>query len=210
MTPQEAVEKLKTRFGEAIADIAEFRSEVTVTVPREKIAPICRVLKEQCAFDMLTDLTGVDNYGEEPRYEVDYLLYSFTHRCRLRLKVKISEDDLSVDTVSGVWRTADWHEREAYDMFGIRFRGHPNLKRILMWEGYPHHPLRKDFPLAGIPAELPDTAVGAGRVERAPMLGGPFVPTEGTRSSIHREPRQVDTVSENVERLKNPSKKEQV
>ena len=106
-------------------------------------------LKGECGFDMLTDLSGVDNYGEDPRYEVDYLLCSLAHRCHLRLKVQVSEDDLVVDTVTGVWRTADWHEREAYDMFGIRFRGHPNLKRILMWEGYPYFPLRKDFPLAG-------------------------------------------------------------
>jgi NADH-quinone oxidoreductase subunit C len=190
--------------------VVEFRGEVTVAVPREKIAAICAFLKKECAFDMLTDLSGVDNYGEDPRYEVDYLLYSFTHRCRLRLQVKVSEDDLIVDTVSGVWRTADWHEREAYDMFGIRFRGHPNLKRILMWEGYPYYPLRKDFPLAGLPAELQGTAVDAGRVERAPMLGGPFAPGRGTRSSIAREPRQNDTVAEQQDRLANPSKKEAV
>lgn len=210
MSPSGAVEKLKLKFGEAIGSPVEFRGEVTVTVLREKIVEACRFLKTECAFDMLTDLSGVDNYGEDPRYEVDYLLYSLTHRIQLRLKVKASEDDLIVDSVIGVWRTADWHEREAYDMFGIRFRGHPNLKRILMWEGYPYFPLRKDFPLAGLPAELPETAVDAGKVERAPMLGGPFVPTTGTRSSIRREPRQADTVVENIERLKNPAKKEPV
>jgi len=210
MNPQEAVDKLKGGVDGAVAGVAEFRGEVTVAVPREKIAAACAFLKKECGFDMLTDLSGVDNYGEEPRYEVDYHLYSFAHRCRLRLQVKVSEDDLTVDTVSGVWRTADWHEREAYDMFGLRFRGHPNLKRILMWEGYPYYPLRKDFPLAGLPAELQDTAVEAGRVERAPMLGGPFVPGRGTRSSIAREPRQTDTVAEQQERLAHPSKKEAV
>jgi NADH-quinone oxidoreductase subunit C len=210
MTPQEAVEKLKAQFGDAVGSVVEFRGEVTATVPREKIVEICKFLKGECAFAMLTDLSGVDNYGEDPRYEVDYLLYSFAHKCRLRLTVKISEDDLIVDTVTGVWRTADWHEREAYDMFGIRFRGHPNLKRILMWEGYPYYPLRKDFPLAGLPAELQDTAVGAGRVERSPMLGGPFIPGHGTRSSIAREPRQYDTLAEQQEDLANPTKKEPV
>jgi NADH-quinone oxidoreductase subunit C len=210
MTPQEAAEKLQAKFGDAVGAPVEFRSEITVTVARAKIVEVCRFLKADGAFDMLTDLSGADNYGDDPRYEVDYLLYSLTHRIHLRLKVHVSEDDLTVDSVTGVWRTADWHEREAFDMFGIRFRGHPNLKRILMWEGYPYFPLRKDFPLAGVPAELPETAVDAGKVERAPMLGGPFVPTTGTRSSIHREPRQVDVVTENVERLKNPSKKEQV
>lgn len=210
MTPQEIAERLKARFGDAIGAPVEFRAEITIVVAREKIVDVCRYLKSECTFDVLTDLSGADNYGEDPRYEVDYLLYSLTHRIHLRLKVHISEDNLSVDSVAGVWRTADWHEREAYDMFGIRFRGHPNLKRILMWEGYPYFPLRKDFPLAGIPAELPETAINAGSVEVAPMLGGPFVPTTGTRSSIRREPRQVDVVTENVERLKNPSKKEQV
>ena len=93
-------------------------------------------------------------------------------------------------------------------MFGIRFRGHPNLKRILMWDGYPYYPLRKDFPLAGIPTELPETAVNADKVRTAPMLGGPFVAPSGTRSSLAREPRQADTVVENIERLKHPTKKE--
>ena len=210
MTPSQAIEKLRAQVGDAVGAPVEFRGEFTVTVALAKIAEVCRFLKTECAFDMLTDLSGVDNYGDDPRYEVDYLLYSFTHRCRLRLKVGVAEDDMIVDSVIGVWRTADWHERETFDMFGIRFRGHPNLKRILMWEGYPHHPLRKDFPLAGIPAELPETAVNAGRVESAPMLGGPFVPTTGTRSSVLREPRQADTSTDNTERLTNPSKKEPV
>jgi NADH-quinone oxidoreductase subunit C len=210
MTPQEAIEKLKAQFGDAVGAVVEFRGEVTATLPREKIVEICKFLKQECAFAMLTDLSGVDNYGEDSRYEVDYLLYSFMHKCRLRLTVKISEEDLIVDTVTGVWCTADWHEREAYDMFGIRFRGHPNLKRILMWEGYPYYPLRKDFPLAGLPAELQETAVDAGKVDRAPMLGGPFIPGRGTRSSIAREPRQYDTVAQQQENLANPTKKETV
>ena len=210
MTSQEAVEKLRARFGDAISAPVEFRGEITVTVSLEKIVDVCRFLKADCTFDVLTDLSGVDNYGEDPRFEVDYQLYSLTHRCRLRLKVEISENDMTVDTVTGVWRTADWHEREAFDMFGLRFRGHPNLKRILMWEGYPYHPLRKEFPLAGLPTELPETAVNADMVRAAPMLGGPFVATSGTRSSLRREPRQYDTVAEHQEALKNPTKKEDV
>lgn len=210
MNSPEAIEKLKAHFGDEVQSVAEFRGEWTVTVTRARIVEMCRFLKEQCGFDMLTDLSGVDNYGEDPRFEVDYLLYALAARCRLRVKVTVPEDDLAVDSVVGVWRTADWHEREAFDMFGIRFRGHPNLKRILMWDGYPYFPLRKEFPLAGLPAELPETAVDAGTVEVAPMLGGPFVPTTGTGSSVRREPRQVDAVVENLERLKNPSKNEQV
>ena len=92
-------------------------------------------------------------------------------------------------------------------MMGIRFRGHPDLRRILMWEGYPYHPLRKDFPLAGIPAELPETAIDADSVRTAPMLGGPFVAASGERSSIRREPRQYDTIAEQQDKLSNPTKK---
>ncbi len=210
MTPQEAVGKLKAQFAAAIGEPSEFRGEVTVSVTREQIAPVCQFLKKECGFDMLTDLAGVDNYGEDPRYEVDYLLYSFTHRCWLRLKITVPEDDLVVDSVTAVWRGADWQEREAFDMYGIRFRQHPNLKRILMWDGYPHHPLRKDFPLAGVPTELPETAVNAGIVETAPMLGGPFVAGSGTRSSLRKEPRQYDTIAEQQDKLKTPTKKESV
>jgi len=210
MTPQEAIAQLKTNFGESLGEPVEFRGEVTVEVKAEKIVEVCRYLKDKVSFDMLTDLSGTDNYGEDPRFQVDYLLYSFTHRCYLRLKVRVSEEAMLVDSVTGVWGTADWHEREAYDMFGIRFRNHPNLKRILMWEGYPYFPLRKDFPLAGVPTELPETAVNAGKVEVAPMLGGPFVGGTGSHSSLRREPRQYDTIAEQQDKLKKPHRKESV
>ena len=210
MNLQTAIDRLKVRLGDAVSSPVEFRGETTLTVSCEKIVAACEFLKKEGGFDMLTDLSGVDNYGEDPRYEVDYLLYSLAQRCYLRLKVRVSEDDMVVDSVTGVWRGADWHEREAFDMYGIRFHGHPNLKRILMWEGYPHHPLRKDFPLAGIPAELPETAVNADTVRTAPMLGGPFVASSGTRSSIRREPRQYDTIAEQQDKLAHPTKKESV
>jgi NADH-quinone oxidoreductase subunit C len=210
MTLQAAIDRLKVRLGEAVSGPVEFRGETTLTVSPGKIVAACEFFKKECGFDMLTDLSGVDNYGEDPRYEVDYLLYSLAQRCHVRLKVRVSEEDMVVDSVTSVWRGADWHEREAFDMFGIRFRGHPNLKRILMWEGYPHHPLRKDFPLAGIPAELPESAVNADTVRSAPMLGGPFVASDGTRSSIRREPRQYDTLAERQEKLAHPTKKESV
>jgi NADH-quinone oxidoreductase subunit C len=210
MTPQLAVEQLKKQFPDAVQNVTEFRGELTARVARETILALCEFLKADCGFEMLTDLSGVDNYGDDPRFEVDYLLYSFAHRCRLRLKVPVPEDDLTVDSVVGIWATADWHEREAFDMFGIRFRNHPNLKRILMWDGYPYYPLRKDFPLAGIPTELPETAINAGHVERSPMLGGPFVGGAGTNSSLRREPRQYDTIAEQQERLEHPDKQEPV
>lgn len=181
--------------------LSEFRGETTVRLPREKLLAACRYLQTEGGFDMLTDIAGVDNYGEDPRFEVVYHLYSFAHHCWLRLKVSVPEDDLQVDSVTGLWRTADWHEREAFDMYGIRFRNHPNLKRILMWDGYPYFPLRKDFPLAGMDAELRDAEAGAGKAEASPMLGGPFVAGSGERPSSRREPRQYDTPAEQQEKL---------
>ena len=196
MTLSQAIEQLQARFPAAVSAPVEFRGEFTLTVNRDQIVAVCTFLKTDCAFAMLVDLSGVDNYGTDPRYEVVYELCSLTDHNHLRLKVSVPEDDLLVDSVTGVWRTADWHEREAFDMFGIRFRNHPNLKRILMWEGYPYHPLRKDFPLAGLPAELPATAVDAGQVQISPMNGGPFVTAPGARTAARREPRQSDTAME--------------
>ena len=116
MNLQKAIDRLKVKLGEAVSAPAEFRGETTITIARDKIVPACECLKKECGFDMLTDLSGVDNYDEDPRYEVDYLLYSLAEKCHLRLKVRVSEDDMTVDSVTGVWRGADWHEREAFDM----------------------------------------------------------------------------------------------
>ena len=196
MTPEQTAASLQARFSDAIVAVAEFRGEWTVTVKSDSLLAVCRFLKQECGFDMLTDVAGVDNCGEEPRFELDYTLYSFAHRFWLRVKTRVPENEMTVDSVAGVWRTADWHEREAFDMFGLRFHGHPDLRRILMWDGYPYYPLRKDFPLAGMDAELPDTEADAGRVERAPMLGGPFVPGVGTQPASEREPRQYDNIAQ--------------
>src|SRR5204863_791338 len=117
------------------------------------------------------------------------------HGCHLRLKTEVSEERSELPTVSKVWRTADWHEREIYDMMGIRFAGHLDLRRILMWEGYPYFPLRKDFPLAGKPTEMPDVAF----TRPAPMEGGPFVTVAGGADSVAREPRVRIPESDSVE-----------
>ncbi len=122
---------------------------------------------------------SIDNYGTDPRWTVVYHLYGYGHHCALRVKTNVSEEDSELPTVTGVWRTADWHEREIYDMMGIRFRGHPDLRRILMWEGYPYYPLRKDFPLAGKPSDVPEVAF----TNRAPLEGGPFVTLAGGKSA---------------------------
>jgi NADH-quinone oxidoreductase subunit C len=178
--------QLLSRFPGQVTGPVEFRGEVSLTVsPAEVMPEICRFAKESLGFDYLVDIASIDHYGDDPRFTVVYELYGLGHRVHLRLKTSVSEAVAELPTVSGVWRTADWHEREIYDMMGLRFRGHPDLRRILMWEGYPYHPLRKDFPLAGKPSDLPD--VGFSRP--APLEGGPFVTAAGGRDAIAREPR---------------------
>ena len=163
----------------------EFRGETTLYVERLAIQEIARHCKEQLGFTYLVDVSGVDHFGDEPRFEVVYELYQFERGEHLRLKISVSEDELEVPTVSDVWATADWHERECFDMYGIRFRGHPDPRRILMWEGYPFYPLRKDFPLAGRASEMPDVAFS----KAAPLAGGPFVTVPSTATVKDREPR---------------------
>lgn len=185
-TPLELARRLRELAGDVVSDPTEFGGEAAVTVrDPERIAEVCALAKKELGFDFLTDLTGMDNYGTDPRWTVVYELYGREHRCHLRLRTSVSEETSELPTVSGVWRTANWHEREAYDMLGIRFRGHPDLRRILMWEGYPYFPLRKDFPLAGKSSDVPDVAF----TQPAPLEGGPFVTVPGGADSIAREPR---------------------
>ena len=186
MTALESARKLKARFGELLSDPAEFRGEVTLKLAdAERITEVCAFAKETLGFDYLVDVSSVDNYGSDPRWTVVYELYGHSHHCYLRLKTDVSEEKSELPTVTTVWRGADWHEREIYDMMGLRFRGHPDLRRILMWEGYPYFPLRKDFPLAGKPTELPDVAFS----KTAPLEGGPFVTLPGGKTAVEREPR---------------------
>jgi NADH-quinone oxidoreductase subunit C len=133
-------------------EIIQAFGEVTILVPRDRIVEACSYLKTapDFAFDLLSDLSAVDRGPEEePRFEVNYHLFSTTKYHRLRLKVLLREDDVHVPTVTGVWRTANWHERETYDLMGIIFDGHPDLRRILLPDDWQGHPLRKDFPLRG-------------------------------------------------------------
>jgi NADH-quinone oxidoreductase subunit C len=186
VTALETARQLKARFNDLISDPAEFRGEVTLNVKdASRIAEVCNCAKNGLGFDYLVDITSVDNYGDDPRFTVVYELYGYGHRCHLRLKTSVGEEQSELPTVTNVWRTADWHEREIYDMMGLRFRGHPDLRRILMWEGYPYFPLRKDFPLAGKPTELPEVAF----TKPAPLEGGPFVTVDGGKDSTVREPR---------------------
>ncbi len=174
------------QFGDSLSEPSEFRGEVTVQfADAERIAELGAFAKQSLGFDYLVDISSVDNYGADPRWTLVYELYGYGHRCHLRVKVNVSEEKSELPTVTTVWRGADWHEREIYDMMGIRFRGHPDLRRILMWDGYPHFPLRKDFPLAGRSTDLPDVAFS----RPAPLEGGPFVTSAGARNAVDREPR---------------------
>ena len=163
----------------------EFRGETTLHVERTEIKDLARFCRDELGFAYLVDLSGVDHFGDEPRFEVVYELYRFEPGDSLRLKISVSEDALEVPTVTDIWPTADWHEREAYDMYGLKFAGHPDLRRILMWDGYPFFPLRKDFPLAGKASEMPDVAFS----KAAPLAGGPFVTLPSTATTKDREPR---------------------
>ena len=140
--------KLKERFPDSILEVAESRGELTIVIKKEDNVPICTFLRDEPEFslDFLSDLCGVDYLGRKPRFEVVYHLYSINKNHRLRLKVKVDEDE-SVPSVTSIWSTANWHEREVFDMFGIEFDGHPDLRRILMPEDWVGYPLRKDFPL---------------------------------------------------------------
>lgn len=153
---EKVLEKLNAQFGDAIQSVNEYRGELTIVVKKSSIRKISQLLRDdpELQFDSLRDVCGADYYRPDERFEVIYNLYSIPNHFRLRLKVRVDESDLHVDSVTSVWPAADWAERETYDMFGILFDGHPDLRRIYMPEGFEHFPLRKDFPLMGIPGSL--------------------------------------------------------
>jgi NADH-quinone oxidoreductase subunit C len=158
------VEQLRAWNAHAVAEVVEFRGETTIVVPRELLretAAHCRDGKE-LQYNLLTDATCVDRFPMEPRFEVSYHLVSIPRRDRLRLKTKLAGSDPVMDTMVPVWPGAGWLEREIFDLFGIRFEGHPDLRRILLpddWEGYP---LRRDFPTQGF-RDIPSTYIPAFR-----------------------------------------------
>jgi NADH-quinone oxidoreductase subunit C len=144
------LEKLARKFGSDIVATHSDFGDHTAQIRRERIVEILTFLRDDAdlRFDFAMDLTGVDYLGEEPRFEVVYHLYSLEKNHRVRIKVRLHEDDPVIDSAVAVWPGINWYEREAYDMYGIVFRGHPNLKRILMYEEFEGHPLRKDYPKA--------------------------------------------------------------
>jgi NADH-quinone oxidoreductase subunit C len=185
MTGSELFNSLTELFGTKLLAKTEFRGETTYQISPQDLREVMKFCRDDLSFDYLIDITSIDNSGQEPRFDIVYELYSLTLAVYLRLKVSVSENVGAVDTVSDIWPTANWHEREIYDMMGIKFNGHPDLRRILMWDGYPFFPLRKEFPLEGLPSEMPDVAF----TQAAPMEGGPFVTVPSTATTKDREPR---------------------
>lgn len=151
------LEKLRADFSQSVEASNEFRNDLTVQIRKQDIVRVCRFLRDddELAFDMVIDLLGVDMYRPAGRFEVIYNLYSIKNKSYVRLKVVVEEDDPVVDSVAAVWEGANWHERETYDMIGVKFAGHPDLRRFYMPEDFEYHPLRKDFPLMGIPDSIP-------------------------------------------------------
>ena len=146
-----AVQKLREREPQTIAEVIESRGETTVVLARRDVIRICEFLAQDptLAFTFLSDISAVDRFPMEPRFEVNYQLLSMQRRERVRIKVRLSGSDATLPSVIGIWPTADWHEREVFDLFGIRFEGHPDLTRILLPDDWEGHPLRKDYPVEG-------------------------------------------------------------
>lgn len=149
MSESFTLQKLQARFGEHILFTHRHRGDDTAVVAREALLDVCRFLKTdpELQYNFLIDITAVDYLGRHPRFEVVYHFFSLPFNRRVRLKTLVPEDDPIVDSLTGLWKGANWYEREVWDMFGIRFRGHPDLRRILLYEEFEGHPLRKDYPI---------------------------------------------------------------
>jgi NADH-quinone oxidoreductase subunit C len=184
MAAGDDVKQLVESFGTNVLEIVEFRGEHTLRVTLDALHDVLRKCRDEFGYAMVLDISSVDYFGDDPRFEVVYEIATVDDSKHLRIKSPVAEDE-EVPTAVDIWPGADWHEREVWDMMGIRFKGHPDLRRILMWEGYPFFPLRKDFPLAGRPTEMPEVAFTG----IAPLEGGPFVTAAGAADAVRGEPR---------------------
>lgn len=146
-----AVELVRSRFADQLLRVTAHAGQTTVDVRRDKIHDLLKALRDDLGFDFLQDVAGLDylNLEQPERFAVAYHLYSYREKAIIRVKAWVPEEDPTIDSASDLWLAANWAEREAFDMFGIRFKGHPALKRILMPDAYEGHPLRKDYPLTG-------------------------------------------------------------
>ncbi len=150
MNDTNIIEKVKSKFGELVIDSHNFRGDQTITVKNESTLELFQFLRDdlELQFNFMMDLTAVDYLKKKAqRFEVVYHLYSLKYNFRFRVKIPVDEKDCSVVSITSLWRTVNWYEREIWDLYGIKFKGHPNLSRILMYEGFKGHPLRKDYPI---------------------------------------------------------------
>ena len=184
MSASDDAASLRNQFGGKILDTVEFRGETTLSVTLDTLHAVLAECRHKLGYELLHDISSLDHLGATPRFEVVYELATLDDTKHLRIKAKAAEDE-AVPTCVDLWGGAEWHEREVWDLMGIPFASHPDLRRILMWEGFPFHPLRKDFPLAGRPTEMPDVAFSG----VAPLEGGPFVTSPGAPNVVLREPR---------------------
>lgn len=154
-TLQNVVDGLSEDFTDAFIEVYQSTGDTFIHVEAGAIVDICRYLKNEQHFIYLTDIFGIDRFTSEERFEVVYNMISLRDRERLFVKVRLPEEEPVVESVTDVWRSANWMEREVYDMFGVRFTNHPDFRRIYMPEDYEYFPLRKEFPLLGIPGSIP-------------------------------------------------------
>jgi len=150
-------QKLKEKFSSVDFEVSDYRDELTIKFDKKFIVEICSFLKSdsELEFNFCSDITAIDWATRKNRFAVVYNIFSMKHNFRLRLKADVDESDCSINSVSSVWKAANWQERETYDMYGIKFNNHPDLRRMYMPEEFEYYPLRKDFPLMGIPGSLP-------------------------------------------------------
>ncbi|MEK9772606.1 MAG: NADH-quinone oxidoreductase subunit C [Opitutae bacterium] len=194
MIDEDFVKSLLT--GREYLKVLHQKDCLTLACQSQSLPELCIHLRDEETFDLLVDITAIDHGTDaNTRFSVVLHIYSLIHKNYLRIHVDCPDNESPVvPSVSSIFPAANWHERETYDMFGIQFSDHPNLKRILMWDDYPYYPLRKEFPLAGIEVPLPAADVSevtGADVEPAPMMGGPFVSAGGGRMS-QTEPRAKD------------------
>ena len=156
---QSVIDALSEKHSENVLDVYQSSGDTFVHIKPEALVEVCKYLKQEHHFVYLSDVFGVDLFTSEQRFEVIYNMVSLKTQIRLFLKINLEEQEPVADSVTGVWRSANWYEREVYDMFGIRFNNHPDMRRIYMPEDFDYYPLRKEFPLLGIPGsiELPST-----------------------------------------------------
>jgi NADH-quinone oxidoreductase subunit C len=149
------ISTLRDTFADAILETTVFRNEFTALVKKESIKAVCLHLRDTHGFNFCNDICGADRFTEDDRFEVIYNITNLDTRQRIRVKVRVDESDCVVESVTSVWKGADWNERETFDMYGIKFSGHPDLRRMYMPEDFEYFPLRKDFPLIGVAGSIP-------------------------------------------------------